>query len=88
MTWNEFCYLIEGLRPETPLGDIVGIRSENDKDILKNFSPSQLKIRNDYRRKMNEKINNKEIDEEEYNKQMKEIASLFAKIGTVKTEGK
>lgn len=41
MTWDEFCTLLSGLKPDTPLGNIVSIRSETDKDILKHFTPQQ-----------------------------------------------
>lgn len=35
--------------PETPLGQIVSIRSEDDKEILKHFTPDQHRIRNEWR---------------------------------------
>ena len=44
MTWGEFCSLLGGLGPKTPLGQIVSIRSENDPKMLKNFTPSQLSL--------------------------------------------
>ncbi|MNO99055.1 hypothetical protein D3C76_908180 [compost metagenome] len=49
MTWDEFCTLLAGIMPETPLGQIVQIRSENDREKLKNFSPEQHRIRNEWR---------------------------------------
>lgn len=49
MSWNEFCTLLAGIMPETPLGQIVSIRAENDKDVLKNFTKEQHKIRNEWR---------------------------------------
>lgn len=53
MSWSEFCTLLTGIMPETPLGQIVSIRSEEDKDILKNFTKEQHKIRNDWRNRVN-----------------------------------
>ena len=47
MTWSEFCTLLKGIMPETPLGQIVSIRSEEDKNMLKNFTKEQHKIKND-----------------------------------------
>ena len=44
--------LISGLLPETPLGKVIQIRSENNKDILKSFTPDMHKIRNDWRNRM------------------------------------
>ncbi|NGP62705.1 hypothetical protein FLT15_31850 [Paenibacillus thiaminolyticus] len=49
MTWDEFCTLLAGIMPETPLGQIVRIRSENDREKLKHFTPEQKRIRNEWR---------------------------------------
>ncbi|CAK7070250.1 Gp15 family bacteriophage protein [Tissierella sp.] len=49
MSWSEFSTLLAGIMPETPLGQVVSIRSENDKDILKNFTKEQHRIRNEWR---------------------------------------
>jgi len=56
MTWGEFTTLLSGIMSETPLGQVVSIRSENDKDTLKNFNAAQHKIRNDWRSRINKKI--------------------------------
>ena len=48
MSWGEFCSLLSGLMPDTPLGQIVGIRSEKDPKKIKNFTKEQRKIRNDW----------------------------------------
>lgn len=45
MTWQEFKSLLQGIGPDTPLARVVQIRLETDKDILKNFTSSQHKIR-------------------------------------------
>ncbi len=49
MSWGEFCTLLAGIMPETPLGQIVSIRSEDDKETLKHFTPEQHRIRNEWR---------------------------------------
>lgn len=41
MSWGEFSTLLAGIMPETPLGQIVSIRSEDDKETLKHFTPEQ-----------------------------------------------
>ena len=51
MSWDEFATLLAGLNSETPLGRIVSIRSETDKERLKNFTPEERKIRNEWRTK-------------------------------------
>ena len=52
ISWSEIKMLVSGLLPETPLGKIIQIRSENNKEQLKHFTPEMRKIRNDWRNRM------------------------------------
>lgn len=52
MSWGEFGTLLGGLMPETPLGQVITIRSESDKETIKSFSPAQLKMHNDWKRRI------------------------------------
>lgn len=45
MSWDEFCALLAGITEDTPLGQIVRIRSEQDREIVRRFSPAQREIR-------------------------------------------
>ncbi|AIY84233.1 bacteriophage Gp15 family protein [Clostridium baratii str. Sullivan] len=72
MTWDEFCTLLSGIMPKTPLGQIVSIRSEEDEDMLKNFTKEQHKIRDEWRSRQLE-----EMTDEEKEQQIKEIQELF-----------
>ncbi len=54
--------------PETPLGQVVSTRSENDKDILKNFTKEQHRIRNEWRSRQSKAI---VMDKAEMEKQIK-----------------
>ena len=49
MKWSEFRDLLVGLGPDTALGRIVSIRSEEDKEALKRFTKEQKRIRNEWR---------------------------------------
>lgn len=51
MSWGEFCTLLSGIMPDTPLGQVVSIRSETDRAVLKHFTPDQRRIRNEWRRR-------------------------------------
>lgn len=62
MSWREFSYLLVGLNSETPLGRIVNIRSEDDAEVIKEFTIEQKQIRNEYRRKMAKKKPQQEVD--------------------------
>lgn len=48
MSWDEFKTLLSGAGPKTPLGRIVSIRSETDKETLKEFTPEMRKIRTEW----------------------------------------
>lgn len=76
MSWDEFCTLFSGIMPKTPLGQIVSIRSEEDENILKNFTEEQHKIRNEWRNRQLEEMKNK-MTEEELKQQAKEIGELL-----------
>lgn len=56
MLWPEFCNLLSGLMGDTPLGQVVVIRSEKDPKRLKEFTPEQRKIRNDWIIRRNKKM--------------------------------
>lgn len=56
MSWDEFCTLLAGILPETPLGYIVSIRSENDREKLKTFTAEQKRIRAAWRTRNMKKI--------------------------------
>ena len=52
ISWSEVKMLISGLLADTPLGRVIQIRSEDNKETLKNFPPEMHKIRNDWRNRM------------------------------------
>lgn len=76
MSWSEFSTLLAGIMPETPLGQIVSIRSEEDKDMLKNFTKEQHKIRNDWRNRVNPI---RDMSNEEKEEEIKKVQEIFAK---------
>lgn len=71
MPWDEFCSLVSGILPDTPLGQIVSIRSEKD---TSNFTPQQKKIHSDWQKKIASK---KMENPEELNKQMNELSRML-----------
>jgi hypothetical protein len=75
MSWDEFCTLLAGIMPKTPLGQVVSIRSEEDKDILKNFTPEQNKIRNEWRKRQIDSMTDREKEE-----QMKQVEKILAQM--------
>lgn len=75
VTWDEFRSLLAGIAPETPLGRVVAIRSERDKNIIKQFSPGQKKIYNDWRNRKAEKVS-----PEDYKQQMAALEQMMAEM--------
>lgn len=61
MKWDEFKALLCGISPETPLGRIVSIRSEDNKEILKHFTKEQRRIRSEWRNKRAKKVTEEEM---------------------------
>lgn len=72
MTWDEFVTLLSGLNGETPLGNIVSIRSEKDPKRIKEFTKEQKRIHRDWQRKQAESMTR-----EEYDEAMKMFSNLF-----------
>lgn len=77
MSWGEFITLLSGLNSKTPLGQIVAIRSENDKEMLKHFTPEQRRIRNEWRSRKFKKLAT--MNKEEAERQIKEFQEIMRK---------
>lgn len=60
--WQEFKTLLTGLGPDTPLGRIISIRSEEDKDVLKTFNADQKRIRAEWRNRRARQRSESEIN--------------------------
>lgn len=75
MTWSEFCSLLSGIMPDTPLGNVVQIRSEKNPEKLKSFTPHQREIRHKW-------INRHKriISESDYSRQMEFFKGMFKSL--------
>ena len=71
MSWREFADLLACLSAETALGRIVSIRSENDPEILKNFTKGQKEVRAEWR-----ESHRKELSQKEYNASMQSLLAM------------
>lgn len=63
MAWEEFRQLLSGLGPDTPLGRIVAIRSETDKETLKHFTKEQRRIRNEWTQRRAKSVTPKQTED-------------------------
>ena len=75
MSWAELSSDISGLMGDTPLGNIVQIRSEDDRERLKNFTQDQKNIRWKYRMKMAQNV-----DKEEFKKVITDLQKAFKEM--------
>ena len=48
MSYSEFCSLLSGIMPDTPLGQIVRVRAEKDPEVIKRFTKEQQRIRSEW----------------------------------------
>ncbi len=61
MKWAEFRSLVTGLGAETPLGQVIRIRAEDDPESLKNFTDGQRRINSEWRKKQAKARSEQEI---------------------------
>ena len=75
MKWGEFASLLSGINGDTPLGNIVRIRSEKDPKTIKNFTESEREIRSKWLNKSAKKVSH-----ENYQQAMESIKNMFKAI--------
>ena len=80
MKWSEFRSLLVGIGADTPLGRVVSIRAEEDDEILKHFTKTQHRIRNEWRQRKAKHVDPKETME--FLEQMKQMFISMAGGGT------
>lgn len=74
VTWDEFCALLAGLSPDTPLGRVVGIRAEKDVEIIRRFSVEQKRVYDEWRNRSAGRMS-----DAEYERGMAELERVFAR---------
>ena len=78
LRYSDWIKMVSGLMDDTPLGRIVMIRSETDKERIKNFSPEQRRIQSDWKRFRSQRLQH--FDSNDYDKQMRALESMFASL--------
>ena len=63
MPWEEFRQMLIGISPDTALGRIVAIRSEDYMEILKHFTKDQKRIRSEWRNRQAKAVSVEDRDE-------------------------
>lgn len=62
MSGAEFTALLSGIGADTALGRIVSVRAEKDKERIKEFTPSEMKIYTEWRKKTADQVDIKDRD--------------------------
>lgn len=81
LKYSDWAKMVSGLMDDTPLGRVVGVRSETDKDIIKNFTPEQRAIRDEWSHFLASRVLKKEFTKEDkaaWDRQMSELEAAFA----------
>lgn len=79
MSYQEFINLINGLLSESPLGKVVSIRAESDRDRLKTFTSLEHQVRNEWRSKCENKyVSSMSKEEQEFS--LKALRDAFRKL--------
>jgi hypothetical protein len=77
--------MVSGLMDDTPLGRVVGVRSETNKDIIKNYTKEQRAVRDEWSRFLVSRVTTEQFSETDWNEQMAEMERAFAAAFSLKT---
>ncbi len=77
--------MVSGLMDDTPLGRVVGVRSETNKDIIKNFTKEQRAVRDGWSRFLASRVTTEQFSETDWNEQMAEMERAFEAAFSLKT---
>lgn len=78
LKYSDWAKLVSGLMEDTPLGRIVSIRSETDREAIRKFTSEQKKVYNDWQRFRSRKIMRDPEFLRSYEEQMKALERSFA----------
>lgn len=76
--YSDWSKMVSGLMDDTPLGRIVGVRSETDQDIIENYTPEQRDVRSEWAHFLASRVVTKQFSEVDWYKQMAEMERSFA----------
>lgn len=76
VSWDEFRSLIAGLSPDTALGRVVAIRSETDLEMLKHFTPEQMRIHREWKEREADRA--KKMSGQEFQRGMADLERMLA----------
>lgn len=75
LPYTDWVKLVSGLMHDTPLGQVVSIRSEDDPDTLRSFTPGQRAIRQEWR-----EFTSGHVSSEDIQRQTAGLEAMFARL--------
>lgn len=76
LKYSDWAKMVSGLMDDTPLGRVVGVRSETDQEIIRRFTPEQRAIRQDWERVRAKRI--LQLPEKELRQQFAQMEQAMA----------
>ena len=78
LKYEDWAKMVSGLMEDTPLGRIVQIRAETDRDALKRLSPDQKRIRREWQQFRANQMRRDPTSREAWKDQLKALERMFA----------
>lgn len=77
LSYSDWSKLVSGLMHDTPLGQVVAIRSEDDKDVLKKMTPEQRAVRSEW---FAFRASNVQYSAEDMRRQSEQLEKMIASL--------
>ena len=77
LSYSDWSKLVSGLMHDTPLEQVVAIRSEDDKDVLKKMTPEQRAVRSEW---FAFRASNVQYSAEDMRRQSEQLEKMIASL--------
>ena len=77
LSYSDWSKLVSGLMHDTPLGQVVAIRSEDDKVVLKKMTPEQRAVRSEW---FAFRASNVQYSAEDMRRQSEQLEKMIASL--------
>lgn len=78
LKYSDWCKLVSGIMPDTPLGQTAALRQEKNPDVLKTLNPAQRQLRSEWAAFRAQKRRDTPQGSLRENKQMMELEKMIA----------
>ncbi len=88
LPYKDWAALVEGLMPESLLGRVVGIRAEQDREMIEQMGPQQLKIRREWQRFLSGRSQKDEVELKKEMQNLQQALKQMYLMGGDENEGR